>query len=127
MRRVHSDVSCGTFYGHAAGVILGTGMAGLGAAHALASRQIASVCFDPNPVSMAVIPPAAPWRQDSCSTMGRTSRSRRTVAFNACWGQSLGEPFEASEARINNYWHGHWLTHPGNVISTDCLSNSWSK
>ena len=92
-------------------VILGTGMAGLGAAHALASRQIASVCFDLNPVygghtASRAVAPGFVFDNGPHISFTKDSRFQRLLV------ESLGEPFEASEARINNYWHGHWLTHP---------------
>lgn len=92
-------------------VILGTGMAGWGAVYRLKSEGLKSTVYDKNPYYG-----------------GRTTSHKYDGGFIFDEGphvsftedkriqdilaQGVDNKYETREARMNNYWRGHWIKHP---------------
>ncbi|HJS47195.1 MAG TPA: NAD(P)-binding protein [Gemmatimonadales bacterium] len=90
--------------------ILGSGMAGLGAAWRLRAEGLPSVLYDQH------------------SHPGGHTASHRTDGFvfdegphvsftrdetvRRLFAESVGGRYESVDAQINNYWRGHWIRHP---------------
>lgn len=91
--------------------ILGSGMAGYGAAYRLQSEGLRSTMYDKNPYHG-----------------GRTSSHKYNGGFIFDEGphvsftedrriqdllaESVNQKYETREAHVNNYWRGYWIKHP---------------
>ena len=91
-------------------VILGSGMAGLGAAHRLRETGRAGVVYDKN---------AYPGGHTASHTSaGFTFDEGPHVSFTkiekvrALFASAVGGKYESINAYIDNYWRGHWVRHP---------------
>lgn len=91
--------------------VLGTGMAGLGAGHALDTAGVPFVCYDRNPYYGGH---TWSFRYDSGFVFDegghisftKNERIRDLLAGN------IGGRHEEPQLKIDNYWHGHRITHP---------------
>jgi len=91
--------------------ILGTGMAALGAATALAAEGVRATCYDKNAYPGGH---TASWMskggflfdEGPHLSFTRNERIQDLLAAN------VDDQFETISARINNYWNGCWLPHP---------------
>jgi protoporphyrinogen oxidase len=91
--------------------VLGTGMAGLGAGHALAAERLPFICYDRNPQYGGH---TWSFRYDSGFVFDegghisftKNDRIRSLLASN------IGGRYEEPQLKIDNYWHGHRITHP---------------
>ncbi len=94
--------------------VLGTGMAGYGAAYGLreAGRRPSSSTRTP---ITAAIPPPSSTRASTPSTRGRTSPSPRTSGSGRSWPTAVDQQVQALPTKVNNYWKGHWIKHPAQV------------
>lgn len=109
-------------------VILGSGMAGYGAANALHDMNIKARLYDKRP---------RPGGLTSSFTHGdgfifdegvhiSFTKSERVKTLFA---QSAGNKFETGQVYCNNWWRGHWIKHPAQVnlhalpvdIRTKCI------
>ncbi|MEM6793316.1 MAG: FAD-dependent oxidoreductase, partial [Acidobacteriota bacterium] len=91
-------------------LILGAGMAGLGAAHRLREEGASSLIFDKKPFAGGH---AASFQHgsflfDDGPHVSFTSDPRIREIFE----KSLGGSFERLQTRVDNYWRGHFLKHP---------------
>lgn len=91
--------------------ILGTGMAGLGAAHRLSLEGVPSTLYDANkyPGGHTATHAAGEgfvFDDGPHVSFTKDSRVRKLLAAN------VNGEFEEIAARINNYWRGHWIPHP---------------
>jgi protoporphyrinogen oxidase len=92
--------------------IIGTGMAGLGAGHALDEARLPFVCYDRNAYYGGHT-----WSfryengfvfdEGGHISFTKNERIRDLLAKN------IGGRFEEPQLKIDNYWHGRRITHPG--------------
>lgn len=94
--------------------VMGTGMAGLGAAHALVGQDVRCIAYDKNPYYGGhTVTHAQPngFLFDEGPHISFTKDERLQGLF----ADNVSQQFEVLPARLNNYWHGHWITHPAQV------------
>jgi protoporphyrinogen oxidase len=94
--------------------VLGSGMAGLGAAHALESQNVACAVYDKNAyfgghTASFVQPNGFLFDVGPHVSFTKNERLQNLFADNVC------QQYELLPARLNNYWHGYWFTHPAQV------------
>jgi protoporphyrinogen oxidase len=91
--------------------ILGSGMAGFGAAHRFHEHGLASVVYDKNAyhgghTSSHVF--LGGWVFDEGPHVSFTKHERIKDLF----AESVDGQFRSFATRVNNYWRGHWIKHP---------------
>jgi protoporphyrinogen oxidase len=91
--------------------ILGSGMAGCGAAHHLKAEGIESVMYDKNPYSGGH---TASHQYDSGFTFDEGPHISFTDVerIQKLLAENVNFQYETIAAYVNNYWQGHWLKHP---------------
>ena len=92
-------------------VILGAGMAGLGAAYRLRSERQRCTVFEQHPYPgghTASFHHAGGFIFDDGPHISFTKNERMQQLF----AESVGQQFETIQARVNNYWRGSWIKHP---------------
>ncbi|MBV9328790.1 MAG: FAD-dependent oxidoreductase [Chloroflexi bacterium] len=101
-------------------------MAGLGAAHALEGRDVQCVVYDKNPyygghTASFVQPNGFLFDVGPHVSFTKDERIQALFAGNVC------QKYEILPARLNNYWHGYWITHPAQCnlygLPTDLVVN----
>lgn len=90
--------------------IIGSGMAGLGAAHRLRAEGIPAVVYDKNahPGGHTASHHVEGFIFDEGPHVSFTQDERIRKLF----AESVGGRYTRVDARINNYWRGHWIRHP---------------
>ncbi len=95
-------------------VVLGTGMAGFGAARHLASERVPFEIYDKSPYygghTRTYTHPGG-WIFDDGPHVSLTKDDRVKEIF----ANAVDGAYEEIPARLNNYWRGHWITHPAQV------------
>ena len=91
--------------------ILGSGMAGCGAAHRLHQSGVRSVMYDKNAyygghTSSHQFPGG--WTFDEGPHVSFTKERRLQDLF----AENVGGEFQRLATYVNNYWRGHWIKHP---------------
>jgi protoporphyrinogen oxidase len=91
--------------------ILGSGMAGLGAAHRFSESGTAAVVYEKS------VKPGGHTMSYSHDTGfifddGPHISFTRDVRIQDLFAQSVGGEFEILQAQVNNHWQGHWIKHP---------------
>jgi protoporphyrinogen oxidase len=91
--------------------ILGTGMAGCGAAHQLRAEGVPSILFDQadtpgGHTRTFALPGGFLFDDGPHISFTRDTRLQELLAAN------VGGRFETIQAHVNNYWRGHWIKHP---------------
>lgn len=91
--------------------ILGTGMAGCGAAYRLRGEQVTTVLFDQHAfagghTASFAQPGGFIFDDGPHVSFTRDERFKKLLAENV-----KGE-YQTVPMRLNNYWRGHWVTHP---------------
>ncbi|MCZ6727258.1 MAG: FAD-dependent oxidoreductase [Acidobacteria bacterium] len=92
-------------------VIIGSGMAGLGAAQRLREGGVEPVLYDKNTFPgghTASFRHASGFVFDDGPHVSFT-KNRRLQDLLA---DNVGGAFETLQCRVNNYWRGHWIKHP---------------
>jgi protoporphyrinogen oxidase len=92
-------------------VVLGTGMAGFGAAHRLHAEGITPVMYDKNSYyggHTASFRYETGFMFDVGPHISFTKDSRVQQLF----ADSVEQRFETVQINLNNYWRGHWPLHP---------------
>jgi protoporphyrinogen oxidase len=91
--------------------ILGSGMAGCGAAHNLNAEGIESVMYDKNPYYGGH---TASHQYDSGFTFDEGPHISFTEVerIQKLLAENVNFEYETIAAYVNNYWQGHWLKHP---------------
>jgi len=90
--------------------ILGSGMAGLGAARYLRAEGLSSAVYDKNPYPGGH---TASHRLDGfVFDEGPHVSFTRDERIRRLFSESVGGRYETVKATINNYWRGHWFRHP---------------
>lgn len=92
-------------------VIIGSGMAALGAAHRLREAGIAPELYDKKPypgghTASFAHPSGFVFDDGPHVSFTKSERLQRLLADN------VGGRFEEVACRVNNYYHGHWVKHP---------------
>ncbi len=91
--------------------ILGSGMAGWGAAHRLHQEGVPSVTYDKNAYyggHTASFKHSSGFIFDEGPHVSFTKHERLQKLF----AESVNEKYEVIHSRPNNYWKGHWIKHP---------------
>jgi protoporphyrinogen oxidase len=106
--------------------ILGSGMAGFGAAHRLREEGISPVVYDKNIYHgghTASFKHDTGFIFDEGPHVSFTQHKRLQELF----AESVGQKYEVIHARPNNYWKGHWIKHPAicnlHGLPTDLVVN----
>lgn len=106
--------------------ILGTGMAGFGAAHRLTTEGAPFLCYEKHShVGGHTATYATPngFLFDDGPHVSFAKDERIQDLFAA----SVNHKYEVIPARLNNYWRGYWITHPAQVnlfgLPTDLVVN----
>jgi protoporphyrinogen oxidase len=91
--------------------VLGSGMAGFGAAHRLHEEGIPSVVYDKNDYYGGH---TASFRHDSGFIFdeGPHVSFTKDERLQALFAESVDQKYEVIRARPNNYWKGTWIKHP---------------
>jgi protoporphyrinogen oxidase len=94
--------------------ILGTGMAGFGAAHAAHGVGVRPVMYDMHDHiggHTASYEFPGGWTFDEGPHVSFTDNPRIQDLLAA----NVGGKYEKSPTRVNNYWKGHWIKHPAQI------------
>src|SRR5712675_1645820 len=94
--------------------ILGTGMAGFGAAHAAHEAGVRPVMYDMHDHiggHTASYEFPGGWTFDEGPHVSFTDNARIQDIFAA----NVGGKYEKFATRVNNYWKGHWIKHPAQI------------
>jgi protoporphyrinogen oxidase len=91
--------------------ILGSGMAAFGAAHRLRDAKADVTLYDQHPhygghTASATSPSGFTFDQGPHVSFTKDDRIQKLLADN------VGGRYETIQYHVNNYWRGHWLTHP---------------
>ena len=92
-------------------VVLGSGMAGLGAAHRLQAEGIRPILFDKNGYYGGH---TASFRNEQgfLFDLGPHISFTKDRRVQDLLAESINGDFASVQIYLNNYWRGHWLTHP---------------
>lgn len=92
-------------------VILGTGMAGFGAAHRLSAEGIAPVMYDKNSYHGGH---TASFRSESgfLFDMGPHISFTKDTRIQDLFAENVDQQYETVQINLNNYWRGYWPQHP---------------
>lgn len=92
-------------------VVLGSGMAGFGAAYRLHQEGIAPVMYDKNGYYGGH---TMSFRYDSgfLFDIGPHISFTKDTRIQELLAESVGGRFETLQINLNNYWRGYWPTHP---------------
>src|SRR5262249_12769944 len=92
-------------------VILGTGMAGFGAAYRLHAEGIRPVMYDKNAYHGGH---TASFRSGSgfLFDVGPHISFTKDTRIQALFADSVDQQYEAVPINLNNYWRGYWPPHP---------------
>lgn len=95
--------------------VLGTGMAGYGAAHRLREAGIRPIVFDKRPhygghtASFSYGNGAITFDEGPHVSFTKHERLQKLFA------DSIDNKYEVLHTKVNNYWKGHWVKHPAQV------------
>lgn len=92
-------------------VVLGSGMAGFGAAHRLRAEGIAPVMYDKNAYYGGH---TASFRYDSgfLFDVGPHISFTKDSRIQELFAESVDHRYETIQINLNNYWRGYWPLHP---------------
>ncbi len=91
--------------------ILGAGMAGFGAAHRLRAEGVGSIVYEKEPYFGGH---TASYKFDSGFIFddGPHISFTKVERMQKLFAESVDQEFQVIQARVNNYWKGHWIKHP---------------
>lgn len=94
--------------------ILGSGMAGCGAAHRLNGSGVRTVMFDQydyygGHTSSHTYPGGWLFDEGPHVSFTQEERIQKLLAGN------VGNQYETLTTKVNNYWRGHWIKHPAQI------------
>jgi protoporphyrinogen oxidase len=92
-------------------VVLGSGMAGFGAAHRLHAEGIAPVMYDKNSYYGGH---TASFRNENgfLFDVGPHISFTKDTRIQDLFADSVDQRYETIQISLNNYWQGHWPLHP---------------
>ena len=96
--------------------ILGSGMAGFGAAYRLQQEGMPSVTYDKNSYYGGH---TASFKHDSGFIFdeGPHVSFTKHERLQKLFAENVDQKYEVIRSRPNNYWKGHWIKHPGDMQS----------
>jgi protoporphyrinogen oxidase len=91
--------------------IIGTGMAGLGAAYRFGCKGVVPVIYDKNPYLGGH---TASWTDSYGFTFdeGPHISFTKDERIQELFADSVDSEYISAKAIMNNYWQGHWIKHP---------------
>jgi len=92
-------------------VILGSGMAGFGAAYGLHAQGLTPIMYDKNAYHGGH---TASFRSDSgfVFDVGPHISFTKDPRIQGLFADSVDQQYETVQINLNNYWRGHWPRHP---------------
>lgn len=95
-------------------VVLGSGMAGFGAAYRLHAEGVTPVMYDKNAYYGGH---TASFRSDSgfLFDIGPHISFTKDPRIQEIFAESVDQRYETIQIKLNNYWRGHWPQHPVQV------------
>lgn len=92
-------------------VVLGTGMAGFGAAHRLHAEGITPLMYDKNAYYGGH---TASFRHENgfVFDIGPHVSYTKDPRIQELFAESVNQQYETIQIKLNNYWHGYWPLHP---------------
>jgi protoporphyrinogen oxidase len=92
-------------------VVLGSGMAGFGAAHRLHAEGITPIMYDKNPYYGGH---TASFRYETgfLFDVGPHISFTKDPRIQELFAESVDQQYETVQINLNNYWRGHWPLHP---------------
>lgn len=92
-------------------VVLGTGMAGFGAAYRLHTEGVTPVLYDKNPYHGGH---TTSFRYESgfLFDMGPHISFTKDTRIQDLFADSVDQQYETVQINLNNYWRGYWPQHP---------------
>jgi len=92
-------------------VVLGTGMAGFGAANRLCAEGVVPVMYDKNPYHGGH---TTSFRYETgfLFDVGPHISFTQDTRIQDLFAESVNQQYETVQINLNNYWRGHWPTHP---------------
>src|ERR1700745_133186 len=92
-------------------VVLGSGMAGCGAAHRMRAEDITPVMYDKNSYHGGH---TASFRNETgfLFDVGPHISFTKDPRIQSLFAESVDQVFETVQINLNNYWRGHWPLHP---------------
>lgn len=91
-------------------IVLGSGMAGLGAAHRIRSSGLKAVVYDKNAYPGGHT--ASHIRDGFTFDEGPHVSFTKVEKIQTLFSSAVGGKYESINAYIDNYWRGHWVRHP---------------
>lgn len=92
-------------------VVLGTGMAGLGASYRLRQERVPHVAYDMNPEPGGHTASHAD-EHGFVFDEGPHISFSKNERVKAIFAENVGGDYVQFTAQVNNYWRGHWVKHP---------------
>ena len=92
-------------------VILGSGMAGFGAAYRLHAEGLTPVMYDKNNFHGGHTA-SFRYESDFLFDLGPHISYTKDPRIQALFAESVHQQFETLQIYLNNYWRGHWPRHP---------------
>ncbi len=91
--------------------ILGSGMAGFGAAHRLHIEGVTSLMYEKKPYFGGH---TASYKTDNGFIFddGPHISFTKIERIQKLFAESVNQEYEIIQAKVNNYWKGHWIKHP---------------
>jgi protoporphyrinogen oxidase len=92
-------------------VVLGSGMAGYGAAHRLSKEGIKPVMYDKNSYYGGHTT-SITYETGFTFDVGPHISFTKDARIQEIFAESVGGKYETIQIHLNNYWKGHWPLHP---------------
>ena len=92
-------------------IVLGTGMAGLGASYRLRQEGMPHVVYDMNPKPGGHTASHAD-EHGFVFDEGPHISFSKNERVKAIFAENVGGDYVQFTAQVNNYWRGHWVKHP---------------
>src|SRR5260370_16748820 len=92
-------------------IVLGSGMAGFGAAHRLHAEGITPTMYDKNAYHGGH---TASFRSETgfLFDVGAHISFTKDTGIQSLFAESVDQAYETVQIKLNNYWRGHWPLHP---------------
>lgn len=91
--------------------VLGSGMAGFGAAHRLHTEGVTSLMYEKKPYYGGH---TATYKNDNGFIFddGPHISFTKVERLQKLFAESVNQEYEIIQAKVNNHWKGHWIKHP---------------
>ena len=94
--------------------IIGSGMAGFGAAHRFHEAGLSTILFEKHPhygghTASYTFPEGFVFDEGPHISFTKDER------LKALFAESVGGEYEQLQTNVNNYWRGHWIKHPAQI------------